>query len=54
MTDQPCFASAPGANAPGVFLGGNMEKIVLKIKGMGCEMCVNKVTAALSAVESVT
>ena len=30
-----------------------MKKIVLKIEGMGCEMCVNKVTAALSAVELV-
>ena len=30
-----------------------MKKIVLKIEGMGCEMCVNKVTAALSAVDLV-
>lgn len=30
-----------------------MKKIVLKIEGMGCEMCVNKVTASLSAVELV-
>lgn len=30
-----------------------MNKLVLKIEGMGCEMCVNKVTAALSAVDLV-
>ena len=30
-----------------------MNKIVLKIEGMGCEMCVSKVTAALSAVDLV-
>lgn len=30
-----------------------MNKLVLKIEGMGCEMCVSKVTAALSAVEKV-
>ena len=30
-----------------------MNKLVLKIEGMGCEMCVSKVTAALSAVDLV-
>ncbi len=30
-----------------------MNKIVLKIEGMGCEICVNKVTAALAQVELV-
>ncbi|MBR6461618.1 heavy-metal-associated domain-containing protein [bacterium] len=30
-----------------------MNKLILKIEGMGCDMCVSKVTAALSAVDLV-